>query len=451
MKNRLRCRAGILICFLCVALSPGCLSSETDGQVDLLGHLLFQVWGGVKSEEQQPDGTWKLTYEDEHRDAVYLTNVEYSGLKALAIVMSLEDPVIVQVPEDVTNIEGSYNDYGGSSGDLVVHAGLSAIQVTPSITMNPEAGHQLVIFEYPESGVEIPGPDEAPKWYELTVTADVADPRAIDVKAMFANKLADGEDVYYQPLFPGVTDFSKLPAFTIPLDNTAQEITFPGEDDLPETPETIVYDFSGCTDGDGDGFYAEADCGTAVDCDDTDAAVNPDADEVCDDDKDNDCDGTADCGDADCSDDDACRTCTDADGDSFYAEANCGAAVDCDDTNASVNPAASEVCDDGLDNDCDGSTDCEDSDCAADEACRSCTDGDGDGYYAQADCGTAVDCDDSNADIHPDAAEVCEDGLDNDCDGSTDNEDADCGGSTDDNDDDDDDDDDDFCFIHSLR
>ncbi len=49
-----------------------------------------------------------------------------------------------------------------------------------------------------------------------------------------------------------------------------------------------------CTDSDGDGYYAEADCDGEQDCDDTDATVNPGATEVCGDSKDNDCDGQVD-------------------------------------------------------------------------------------------------------------------------------------------------------------
>jgi len=47
--------------------------------------------------------------------------------------------------------------------------------------------------------------------------------------------------------------------------------------------------------------------------------------------------------------------CTDADGDTFPAEAACGAG-DCDDTRTDVHPGAPEVCD-GADNDCDGLVD----------------------------------------------------------------------------------------------
>lgn len=38
---------------------------------------------------------------------------------------------------------------------------------------------------------------------------------------------------------------------------------------------------------------------------------------------------------------------------------------DCDDADNSTSPAAPELCDDGVDNDCDGLTDADDPDCAA--------------------------------------------------------------------------------------
>jgi len=50
------------------------------------------------------------------------------------------------------------------------------------------------------------------------------------------------------------------------------------------------------------------------------------------------------------------QKCTDDDGDSFSVEGGNCGPVDCDDDNENVNPGAVEVCD-GLDNDCDGKTD----------------------------------------------------------------------------------------------
>ncbi len=48
-----------------------------------------------------------------------------------------------------------------------------------------------------------------------------------------------------------------------------------------------------------------------------------------------------------------------------------------------------------------------------------CEDRDSDGYFAPVHCGTLLDCNDSNATVNPGKLEVC-DGLDNDCDGQVD-------------------------------
>jgi len=43
---------------------------------------------------------------------------------------------------------------------------------------------------------------------------------------------------------------------------------------------------------------------------------------------------------------------------------------DCNDADADIYPGASEVCDDGVDNDCDDASDCQDSDCALHDDCK---------------------------------------------------------------------------------
>lgn len=171
-----------------------------------------------------------------------------------------------------------------------------------------------------------------------------------------------------------------------------------------------------CVDQDSDGYYAAIECGTLQDCNDEDEEIHPGETEICNDGIDNDCDSLVDCEDEDeCFQHPDCIICTDADGDGYYEESYCDPPVDCNDNDRDVHPGPEELlCDDGKDNDCDGLIDTDDPDCEV------CTDADGDGYYAEEGCGTAVDCDDSDSAINPWQTEICRDGKDNDCDGEID-------------------------------
>ena len=213
------------------------------------------------------------------------------------------------------------------------------------------------------------------------------------------------------------------------------------------------------------------------DCDDFDPAINPGAEEVCDG-LDNNCNGSIDEAGG------SSTWYRDSDGDGFgNASVSTVACVqpsgyvssssDCDDSKASVKPGATEVCD-GLDNNCNGviddgvskptwyrdsdgdgrgnpskstvecsapagyvsdSTDCNDDNPALPRYFY--RDRDGDGYAPSWTAGpteparfeciqpegytpTTGDCDDENRNVHPGAAEVCGDGIDNNCSGSAD-------------------------------
>jgi len=199
-------------------------------------------------------------------------------------------------------------------------------------------------------------------------------------------------------------------------------------------------------DADGDGYGDAASTAVACaapsgfvaddsDCDDMDAAVNPAAIEVCDG-VDNDCSGGVDEPTAA----DAATWYADADGDG-YGDATSttvactapsgfvGDDTDCDDTRAAVNPAATERCN-GLDDDCSGRVD----EPTAADAPTWYADADGDGYgdpsHSAPACtapsgsvADATDCDDADPAVNPAATELCN-GLDDDCDGATDEPDA---------------------------
>jgi len=186
-------------------------------------------------------------------------------------------------------------------------------------------------------------------------------------------------------------------------------------------------------DSDGDGFAA------CEDCDDSDAAINPDAVEVCDGPAggvDNNCDGVI--------DDDAVDRATwhrDADVDGYaspidtledcdrpsgYLAPPAPGQEDCDDSDGAINPGAVESCD-GEDADCDGAID-EDAADAGTWFVDTDEDGFGDPLISETACDPpdgytdiAGDCDDASDAVHPGATERCDD-ADEDCDGTIDEE-----------------------------
>jgi hypothetical protein len=182
----------------------------------------------------------------------------------------------------------------------------------------------------------------------------------------------------------------------------------------------------GPVDRDGDGYDTDSDC------DDGDASIHPGAsdygmspyppDPACppyygggggggrgeSNGLDDDCDGAID-------EDVLISTCNyipdagpdagpDNDGDGYPAGS------DCNDSDPNVHPGAEETCCDSVDQNCDGYLEPEDI------ACNCFFDADGDGYGSG--FGPGPDCNDSDPTIHPDAPEVCGDGIDQNCDGS---------------------------------
>ncbi|AKF86695.1 hypothetical protein MFUL124B02_31355 [Myxococcus fulvus 124B02] len=163
----------------------------------------------------------------------------------------------------------------------------------------------------------------------------------------------------------------------------------------------------------------------ASDCNDASASVRPGATEVCDS-LDNNCNGSV---------DEGVRTTyyPDADGDGYGGSGTpiqaCSqppnhrtTSSDCNDSNASIHPSATETCD-SVDNNCNGSVD-------ENVLLTWYRDADGDGHGTSSQSTTActqpggyvasaTDCNDSNASIYPGAPEYC-DQVDTNCNGHPD-------------------------------
>ncbi|MED5371761.1 MAG: MopE-related protein [Myxococcota bacterium] len=179
--------------------------------------------------------------------------------------------------------------------------------------------------------------------------------------------------------------------------------------DAEINPETFWY-----ADDDGDGYgdpddaqqVCEQPSGTTQDnqdCDDTDADLNPDT-----------------------------LWFEDGDGDGYGATTNitfsceqpsgyADNATDCDDTDSTANPGGTETCD-LVDNDCNGVVDDDYATDAGDWYADDDGDGFGDASDSTASCTQPLgyvaddtDCDDTADAVNPDAIEICNDGIDNDC------------------------------------
>ncbi len=210
-------------------------------------------------------------------------------------------------------------------------------------------------------------------------------------------------------------------------------------------------------DADGDGFGDADDVvvacaapigyvGNSTDCNDTNALINPAASELCNGIDDN-CDGQVDEGNVcdPCTGPDVCfidgqcynsgesdpfaycRVCEPLNSTDSWSFRDAGVVCIqgdyctlssfCDGTGAcatQVPAPAGTPCDDGNPNTvndvCDGAGNC---------SGTPCTDADGDGFFAESGCGTAVDCDDTDPEVYPGAIETCN-GIDDNCDGQID-------------------------------
>ena len=155
---------------------------------------------------------------------------------------------------------------------------------------------------------------------------------------------------------------------------------------LDETGQSAGQDL---IDADGDGYLS------TVDCDDQDPGSYPSASDAVGDGVDQNCDGVdgVDGG-------GGTSGIVDADNDGATST------VDCDESDPSIHPGATDTPGDGIDQNCDGS----------DAAPSAEADADGDGWASEAFGGP--DCNDQDASINPDAPETVGDGKDNDCDGA---------------------------------
>ncbi len=254
-----------------------------------------------------------------------------------------------------------------------------------------------------------PGADEYCDWTDNDCDGEV-DEDAVDADPYYADDDGDGygdaTDVEYMCwMMSGyTTDDSDCsdrdPNINPGADEVCDEVDQDCDGDIDEDAVDATTWYRDLDrDGYGNDHSTKAACeapsshiATGGDCNDYDPNIQPMATEIPYDGIDQDCDG---------------RDMCDLDGDGHDGETCSTGGDDCDDEDPTVYPGATDAWYDGVDSNCDG---------------RSDYDADRDGYDSDEYGGD--DCDDTRADVHPGATEV-DDGLDNDCDGISEDTDTD--------------------------
>lgn len=203
---------------------------------------------------------------------------------------------------------------------------------------------------------------------------------------------------------------NEYPADGVDSDCDGHELCYEDQDDDGWGTDYLVEAFSLGCDGPGEAHQTG-------DCDDTDPGANPGASEVPGNDADEDCNGSVDCfvdfdldtyGSNDVAVDASPSGIPSACNSYGFADDN----DDCNDGESTINPGQAEIWYDGIDADCDSWNDFDqDRDTYVAEDYEA---------EAGGTSPNGGDCDDTESAVNPGATEICGDGIDNDCSGEAD-------------------------------
>lgn len=208
--------AGLLIltplfsgCYL--RFLSGNITGESDGAVV---HVGANSIAADCSTPFGPDGEFGCFYEIHYEDGDFDLVTTGQLISEFGVLGILIDPLILQVPEDVSDVMGTFTDSPTSTTQPLVVTEVDSFTVQPGVEATAEPGQKFIILEFPDNT-----PYENVEFdFDLTFHYPVVEP--IDVKAIFAGRVDAGGQTFYIPLLPCTSDFAEVPEFTIPVSDT---------------------------------------------------------------------------------------------------------------------------------------------------------------------------------------------------------------------------------------
>jgi hypothetical protein len=151
------------------------------------------------------------------RCTYFINGVEVAStthlLSELGPFGAMIDPVVLELPANVTQIRGTYDGGGANVGRLNVYPGLSLVPIDDSRNLTPSPGNQLVIIDLP-NGVPVNGVD-----YTFDLSFRRTAPKGsgpTPIKAVLTGKVVNGAKTFYPPMLPCTGSMATVPTFTLP-------------------------------------------------------------------------------------------------------------------------------------------------------------------------------------------------------------------------------------------
>jgi hypothetical protein len=143
----------------------------------------------------------------------------------LLLFLFLVDPMVIQVPDTVSNLRGSFN-HPAVGGDLEIRGPFTSVPVDLGRSLTAESGMSLYVAAIPEQYhsqvADIDGPIRNPKPADpvgFSLTFDAPPGTAeIPMKAIVAAqaRMRNGSD-FYLPVFPCVAEMGEAPSVSVPV------------------------------------------------------------------------------------------------------------------------------------------------------------------------------------------------------------------------------------------